>query len=237
MSALLEIEGVEARYGDFQALWGVDLTVEEGERIAVMGANGAGKSTLLSTVTGLLPPSAGSVRFDGLDLAGIAPHRRPTLGIALVPEGRRIFASLTVEENLKIGARCGRKGPWTTKTVVEALPLLDGLGSRSGDTLSGGQQQALAIGRALMANPRLLLLDELSLGLAPIVIDGLYDILGHIGEQGTTVVLVEQDVKRALAATDRATCLLEGRVSLQGRSAELSPEAIVEAYFGLGRTA
>jgi branched-chain amino acid transport system ATP-binding protein len=231
---LLELDGVDAFYGDFQALFGVSVEVDEGETLAIIGANGAGKSTLLATAAGLLQPAAGEVRFDGVPMRRLPAHRRVSLGIALVPEGRRIFPSLTVEENLRLGARTGRKGPWTLRRVYDLFPLLAGLRDRWGNGLSGGEQQALAIGRALMSNPRLLLLDELSLGLAPVVIETLYEVIGSIAEEGTTIVLVEQDVTRALDAADRAYCLLEGRVSLHGPTSELTREQVVEAYFGAG---
>jgi branched-chain amino acid transport system ATP-binding protein len=229
---LLELESVDSFYGDFQALFGVTIDVAEGETLAVIGANGAGKSTLLATAAGLMQPASGDVRFDGRSLRRVPAHRRVSLGVSLVPEGRRIFPSLTVEENLDVGARGGRKGPWTIARVYDLFPLLRAIAGRWGGTLSGGEQQALAIGRALMGNPRLLLLDELSLGLAPIVIDALYDVLGRVSEEGTTVVLVEQDVTRALSVADRVYCLLEGRVSLHGRPPELDRDRIVEAYFG-----
>jgi len=229
---LLELEGVDAFYGDFQALFDVSVSVGEGETVAIIGANGAGKSTLLATGAGLLQPRSGEVRFDGEPLRRIAAHRRVRLGISLVPEGRRIFPSLTVEENLRVGGRVRRAGPWTLSRVYELFPLLEPLAGRWGGALSGGEQQALAIGRALMSNPRLVLLDELSLGLAPVVIDALYEVIGEIAAEGTTVVLVEQDTSRALAVADRAYCLLEGRVSLHGSTSELTRERIVEAYFG-----
>jgi len=202
--------------------------------VAIIGANGAGKSTLLAAVAGVLQPRSGEVRFDGRGLGRLPAHRRVPLGISLVPEGRRIFPSLTVEENLRVGGRAARKGPWTLRRVYDLFPLLRPLAGRWGGALSGGEQQALAIGRALMSNPRLLLLDELSLGLAPIVIDALYGVIGEIAGEGTTVVLVEQDVTRALAAADRAYCLLEGRVSLEGDTSALSRDRIVQAYFGIG---
>jgi branched-chain amino acid transport system ATP-binding protein len=230
---LLELDSIESFYGDFQALFGVSVEVAEGETVAIIGANGAGKSTLLATAAGLLQPAAGEVRFDGRALGKLPAHRRVPLGIALVPEGRRIFPSLTVEENLLVGARARRKGPWSLTRVYELFPLLRPLAGRWASALSGGEQQALAIGRALMSNPRLLLLDELSLGLAPVVIDQIYAVLDRIAAEGTTVVLVEQDVTRAIAAADRAYCLLEGRVSLQGSTSELTRDQIVEAYFGV----
>jgi branched-chain amino acid transport system ATP-binding protein len=231
--ALLEIDGVDSFYGDFQALFGIGLEVAEGETVAIIGANGAGKSTLLACVAGSLRPAAGEVRFGGRAVGRLPAHRRVPLGIALVPEGRRIFPSLTVEENLLLGGQRGRRGPWSLRRVYELFPLLEPLAGRWGGALSGGEQQALAIGRALMANPRLLLLDELSLGLAPRVIRALYEALGEIKGEGTTVVLVEQDVTQALAAADRAYCLLEGRISLHGPTSELTREQVVSAYFGV----
>ncbi len=231
---LLELDSIESFYGDFQALFGVDVEVAEGETLAIIGANGAGKSTLLATAAGLLQPAAGEVRFDGTALRRLPAHRRVGLGIALVPEGRRIFPSLTVEENLRLGARSGRKGPWTLQRVYDLFPLLEPLRDRWGSGLSGGEQQALAIGRALMSNPRLLLLDELSLGLAPVVIEALYGVIGEIAGEGTTLVLVEQDVTRALRAADRVYCLLEGRVSLHAPAGAVTRERVVEAYFGVG---
>ena len=230
---LLELESIESFYGDFQALFGVSVEVAEGETLAIIGANGAGKSTLLATAAGLLQPAGGEVRFDGAPLRKLPAHRRVPLGIALVPEGRRIFPSLTVEENLRLGARLGRKGPWNLKRVYELFPLLQPLAGRWGSGLSGGEQQALAIGRALMSNPRLLLLDELSLGLAPVVIESLYDVIGEIAGEGTTLVLVEQDVTRALGAANRVYCLLEGRVSLHATASEVTRDRVVEAYFGV----
>jgi branched-chain amino acid transport system ATP-binding protein len=231
--ALLEIDGLSCFYGDFQALFGVHLHVDEGETVAVIGANGAGKSTLLGAVSGLVAAGAGDVRFDGASIRTLPAHRRVAIGISLVPEGRRIFPSLTVRENLLIGGHRGRPGPWTLKRVFELFPLLEGLAGRWGDALSGGEQQMCAVGRALMSNPRLLLLDELSLGLAPVVIKPLYATLAAIAGEGTTVVLVEQDVTQALATATRAYCLLEGRISLQGPTGELTRDEVVRAYFGI----
>jgi branched-chain amino acid transport system ATP-binding protein len=233
---LLEIDGVDAGYGDFQALFEISLAVEEGETVAVIGANGAGKSTLLRTVAGLLPVRRGDIRFAGRSIAGVSAHERVGLGLALVPEGRRIFPSLSVEENLRIGAFRRRAGPWTAERVIDTFPLLGRLLQRSAARLSGGEQQALAIGRGLMSNPRLLLLDEVSLGLAPVVVKQLYDALPAIRTAGTTLLMVEQDINQALAAADHVSCLLEGRVSLSGRPAALSRDAITAAYFGLERT-
>jgi len=231
---LLEVDRVASFYGDFQALFEVSLRVAEGETVAVIGANGAGKSTLLRTVAGLQDRATGTVSFDGRPLDGLPTHRRLALGIAMVPEGRRIFPSLTVEENLKVGAVRERPGRWTVATVLELFDALADKRDRPGAWLSGGEQQMLAIGRALMANPRLLLLDEVSLGLAPLVVRRIYQTLPEICAAGATVVVVEQDIGQALAAADRVYCLLEGRVALAGRPAELTREQITEAYFGLG---
>jgi branched-chain amino acid transport system ATP-binding protein len=233
--SLLEVDRVASFYGDFQALFEVSLRVAEGETVAVIGANGAGKSTLLRTVAGLQGRGRGSVAFDGRPLDGVPTHRRLGLGIALVPEGRRIFPSLTVEENLRVGVVRDRAGRWDLGAVLELFPALADKRRRPGTLLSGGEQQMLAIGRALMANPRLLLLDEVSLGLAPLVVRRIYQTLPEITGGGATVILVEQDIGQALAAADRVYCLLEGRVALQGRPAELTREQITDAYFGLQR--
>lgn len=230
---LLRLDGVDGFYGDFQALFGVSLEVDEGETIAIIGANGAGKSTLLGSVAGTVAVGSGSIVYDGRQIGGLAPHTRVELGISLVPEGRRIFPSLTVSENLLIGAYRKRPGPWDVDAVYKLFPLLQPLARRSAAKLSGGQQQALAIGRALMANPRLLLLDEVSLGLAPVVVRQLYEALPAIVEAGTTTLLVEQDVGQALRAANRVYCLLEGRISLQGRAETLLRDQIATAYFGV----
>jgi branched-chain amino acid transport system ATP-binding protein len=232
MSALLEVRGLSAGYGDFQALFGIDLQVDEHETVAVIGANGAGKSTLLNTVAGLVPTSGGTVRFAGEDLLAVPSHRRVGRGVALVPEGRRLFPSLTVEENLLVGGHARRPGRWDVDRVLDVFPLVRPLLRRPADVLSGGERQAVAIGRALMANPRLLLFDEVSLGLAPIVVKQLYAALPAVVAGGTTVLIVEQDIGQALAVADRVVCLLEGRVSLEGRPGDLDRFRITEAYFG-----
>ncbi|MFC8342490.1 ABC transporter ATP-binding protein [Streptomyces sp. NPDC057280] len=234
MSALLSVANVDAGYGDFQALFGIDLEVDEGELLALVGANGAGKSTLLRTIAGALKPFGGTVRFAGEDVTAEPDIRRARMGIGLVPEGRRLFASLTVEENLQVGAATGRKGPWNLAKVYEAMPLVADRRTRRAARLSGGEQQAVAIGRALMGNPRLLLLDEVSLGLAPVVVDQLYTALPGIRAEGTTVVLVEQDLNRTLAVADRVACVLEGRIVLTGRADRLTRDQVTAAYFGTG---
>jgi branched-chain amino acid transport system ATP-binding protein len=229
---LLEVDGLSAGYGAFQALFGVDLRVAEGETVAVIGANGAGKTTLLQAIAGLVPATDGSVRFAGQDLVAVPAHRRVAEGIALVPEGRRLFPSLSVEENLLVGAHGRRAGPWHVGRVLEVLPVIEPLLGRPAGVLSGGESQAVAIGRALMSNPRLVLLDEASLGLAPVVVKRLYAALPDIIGGGTTVLVVEQDIGQALAVADRIVCLLEGRVSLTGTPATVAREDITVAYFG-----
>lgn len=230
--SLLAVENATASYGDFEALFDLSLTVEEGETVAIIGANGAGKSTLLRLIAGLHPPQRGQITYDGGSIRQVAAHRRVRQGISLVPEGRRVFPSLSVDENLQVGAYAGRDGPWNLTSVKAVFPMLGQLARRSAAVLSGGEQQALSIGRALMANPRLLLLDEVSLGLAPIVVGELYAAMPLIRESGTTILLVEQNTDQALAAADRIYCLLEGRISLAGRPSELTRPQITAAYFG-----
>ncbi|MEI6372970.1 MAG: ABC transporter ATP-binding protein [Actinomycetes bacterium] len=231
--ALLEVESIDVFYGDFQAIYGISLSVDEGETLAVIGANGAGKSTLLKTIAGLSRPSAGDVRFDGTSIATLPPHKRVPLGIALTPEGRRMFPSMTIEENLLVGAHKARPGPWNLESVYATFPLISDRRSRLANNASGGEQQAAAIGRALMCNPRLLLLDEVSLGLAPVVVQQIYASLPTITAQGTTVLVVEQDVMHALRVADRVQCLLEGRTVLEGTPSELTRDQIASAYFGI----
>jgi branched-chain amino acid transport system ATP-binding protein len=232
---LLEVSGLDVHYGDFQALFGVDLEVDAGETLAVIGANGAGKSTLLKALAGQLRPSRGTIRFDGQPVTGLPAYRRTRLGIGLTPEGRRLFPGLTVEDNLLIGAYHARPGPWRLDTVYKLFPLLRQLRTRTAANLSGGEQQAVAIGRSLMANPRLLLLDEVSLGLAPVVVRQLYAALPGIIASGTTVLVVEQDLRQALAVADRVQCLLEGRTVLRAPATEVTREQVTAAYFGTAR--
>jgi branched-chain amino acid transport system ATP-binding protein len=232
-SPLLEIDHLDSFYGDFHALFDVSLSIDAGQAVAVIGANGAGKSTLMRTICGDVPIGGGDIRFKGISLTGIPTYKRLRMGISLVPEGRKIFPSLSVDENLLIGAQSKRPGPWTKESVFEALPLLARISGRAANRLSGGEQQALAIGRSLMSNPELMLLDEVSLGLAPVVVKQIYETLPVVASHGTTMLIVEQDVNQALAASSHAYCLLEGRVSLHGPSAELSRDAITAAYFGL----
>lgn len=232
MSAL-EVDSIDVHYGDFQALWSVSLSVAAGGTLAIIGANGAGKSTLLGAIAGSRRLTNGAIRFDGQDVSSLPAHARVALGITLVPEGRRLFPSLTVEENLSLGGFSRRKGPWSLKRIYELLPIVAKLRHRNANELSGGEQQAVAIGRALMNNPRVLLLDELSLGLAPVVIKSLYAVLPDVSSTGTAVLLVEQDVGQALAAADRVECLLEGRVTLEGDAKDLDRDSLRAAYFGV----
>lgn len=231
--SMLQLQDVNVYYGDFQALFGISFDVNEGDLFAVIGANGAGKSTLLRTIAGAMTPKSGKVLFEGEEINGISAHQRVDMGISLVPEGRRVFPSLTVRENLQVGAFSRRKGEWNVDTVVELFPLLKPLLKRQAASLSGGEQQALAIGRALMANPRLLLLDEVSLGLAPVVIKAIYEAMVTLPDRGMTVLVVEQDVQHVLTVAGHVACFLEGRISLEGEPSELSPDAITRAYFGM----
>jgi branched-chain amino acid transport system ATP-binding protein len=232
MSALLTTSALTAFYGDFQALFGIDFSIDEGEAVAIIGANGAGKSTFLKAVTGLVPPANGTVVFDGQTIKGLRASDIVKRGIAMVPEGRRLFPSLSVEENLIIGGQSGRRGPWTLDRIYQLFPALLPLRTLPGNAISGGQQQMTAIGRALLANPRLLICDEISLGLAPIIVKSIYDAMPAMMAEGLTVIVVEQDVGLARQVTSRLYCFQEGRVSLQGRSNELPRDAISHAYFG-----
>jgi branched-chain amino acid transport system ATP-binding protein len=235
MSALLEVEALDVRHGLLQAVRQVSFDVAQGETLALVGANGAGKSTLLRAIAGAHRPAGGRVVFDGKDITKMPAHRRARAGIALVPEGRRLFPNLTVDENLLVARASGRDGQWSVEEVLEVFPLLEPLRRKRAASLSGGEQQATAIGRALMTNPRLLLLDEVSLGLAPIVVEGVYRSLRTLIESGTTIVLVEQDLARAMGVADRVACMLEGRIVLEGARGELTREQVTDAYFGLRR--
>jgi branched-chain amino acid transport system ATP-binding protein len=231
--ALLEITDLTARYGDFQALFGVDMTLDPGETIAIVGANGAGKSTLMRSIAGVLNNAADQIVLDGLPIGAMSAAEVMSLGIAMVPEGRRLFPSLSVEENLLIG-KYGRaaSGAWSLETIYGLFPILKERRDAPATALSGGQQQMAAIGRALISNPRILLCDEISLGLAPVVIRDIYAIFPRLRETGASVVIVEQDIGQALKVADRVYCMMEGRVTLTGAPAELTREAIHAAYFG-----
>ncbi|UIJ83201.1 ABC transporter ATP-binding protein [Rhizobium leguminosarum] len=229
---LLSVENLSAFYGDAQALAGLSLTLARGEMLALIGANGAGKSTLLRSIVGLVPNRKGAIRLRGADITNVPAFGIVAQGIALVPEGRRLFPSLSVEENLLLGGKVGRPGDWNLNMVYDLFPILQEKRRAPSTSLSGGQQQMVAIGRGLMSNPDVLLLDEVSLGLAPVVIKDIYQLLPRITDNGLSVILVEQDVNRALGAADRFICMLEGRVSLEGRPDAFSREQITNAYFG-----
>ncbi|WP_339757496.1 ABC transporter ATP-binding protein [uncultured Hoeflea sp.] len=232
--ALLKTRGLTARYGDFQALFGVDIRLDQGECVAIIGANGAGKSSLLRSLSGVLRQEPGMVEFDGRQIGAMPADDIVELGISMVPEGRRLFPSLSVEENLLIGSyRSHGNGTWDLDKVYGLFPILKERRNSPGNALSGGQQQMVAIGRALMSNPRVLLCDELSLGLAPVIIRDIYKALPEIRKGGASVILVEQDIGQALKVADRVYCMMEGRVTLEGTPAGLSRDAIHNAYFGV----
>lgn len=231
--SVLECKNLIAKYGDFQALFGIDFSLNEGETVAIIGSNGAGKSTFLKSITGLISVENTSVVLNNENIGGYDASDIAKLGIAMVPEGRRLFPSLTVEENLLIGQESQRKGDWNLEKVYEVFPILKERRLSPGTALSGGQQQMVAIGRALMSNPKVLLCDEISLGLAPIIVKDIYSIFPKIKEQGISIVVVEQDINQALKVSNRVYCFQEGRVSLYGKPDELSHNEISKAYFGV----
>jgi branched-chain amino acid transport system ATP-binding protein len=232
---LLQVRDLSVHHGQLQALRDVSLTVPAGTVHAMIGANGAGKSTLLRTIAGLHRPTTGQILLDGKDLTGLRPEQRVAAGVVMVPEGRRLFPTLTLEENLLVGTTNARPGPWTLPAVYELFDWMPDRRGQRAAQLSGGEQQAVAIGRALVANPRVLLLDELSLGLAPVVVRRIYALLPKLLGAGVTILLVEQDVSQALGVASRVHCLLEGRITLQGEPAALTPAQIETAYFGASR--
>jgi len=232
----LQVSGLDVHYKDFQALWGVSVQVQEGTVVSIIGANGAGKSTLLNTTSGLLTPTRGTIEFHGTRIDGQPPHETVARGISLVPEGRRVFPRLTVYENLVIGSYTPQSRPGREQalaTIYELFPVLKDRCNQMADTLSGGEQQMLAIGRALMSTPKLILCDEISLGLAPVIIAGIYKRLKQINTEGITIVLVEQDITRSLKAADYTYILLEGKVVLEGKPGVLTEEQVKKAYFGI----
>jgi branched-chain amino acid transport system ATP-binding protein len=230
---LIETQRLTAHYGDAQALFGIDFRLHAGEVVAIIGANGAGQSTFLKTLTGLVKAPREAVRFRGRAVGSLAPGAIVRQGLAMVPEGRRLFPSLSVEENLLMGAFARRAGPWDLKRLFGLFPILEQKRRSPATALSGGQQQMVAIGRALMGNPSVLLCDELSLGLAPIVIKEIYDAVPALTREGMSLVVVEQDVGVAQRVSQRVVCFQEGRVSLEGASAALTREQISRAYFGV----
>ena len=229
---MLRLDAVDSGYDSSQVLFGLALDAPARQVTSLIGRNGMGKSTTVRTVMGLLATRGGRITFDGRDLAGLAPNRIARLGIGLVPEGRRVFGSLSVEENLRMGMLTRRPGPWTLARVYELFPVLQEFRARPATALSGGQQQMVAIGRALLANPRLLLCDEISLGLAPVIVRQIYESLETVRAQGMSIVLVEQDVQRACASADTVCCLRKGRVTLQGAADAFDHARIAQAYFG-----
>lgn len=232
-AALLDVTGLDASYGDFQALFDVSLHIKAGEVIAIIGANGAGKSTLLRAITGMISVEDSQIRYRGEAIGARPAFEVAALGIAMVPEGRQLFRSLSVEENLVLGGQLARPGRWDLSAVFNLFPVLKERRNHGATDLSGGQQQMVAIGRALMANPDLLLLDEISLGLAPIIIRDIYQALPSIVGEGMSAIIVEQDISRAIRVSSRLYCLQEGRVSLQGISSKVSRDAVTQAYFGM----
>jgi branched-chain amino acid transport system ATP-binding protein len=229
----LAVTNLNAHHGLLHALRDLSFNMASGEVVALVGANGAGKTTLLRTIAGAHHATSGSIMLDGADLTHVPSHRRVGMGVALVPEGRRLFSQMSVEENLKLGASAARPGPWSVERVLETFPNLKDRRTARAGTLSGGEQQATAIGRALMSNPTLLLLDEVSLGLSPLAVNRVYDSLAGLMQSGTTILLVEQDLSRAMRVASRVICLLEGRIALEGPTASLKTEQVTEAYFGL----
>ncbi|MFC4589653.1 ABC transporter ATP-binding protein [Sphaerisporangium corydalis] len=229
---MIEVDALDVHYGDFQALFGVSLSLARGRALALAGANGAGKTTLLRALMGAHLPSAGTVRYEGADVTALPPHDRVRRGIAMVPEGRRLFPSLTAEENIKVGAVRAASPDWPLARIYDFLPLAATVRDRRASALSGGERQAVAIARALASGPRLLLLDEISLGLAPGVVEQVYEVVRGLRESGATLLIVEQDLDRALGACDDVVCLLEGRVALTSETAAASREDVVAAYFG-----
>lgn len=233
MNDAIQIEGLQSFYGDMQALFGVNLTLREGETFALVGANGAGKSTLMRSLVGLVRDRRGHIRIGGNDLIAAAPEDIAKAGIALVPEGRMLFPSLTVEENLKMGMLNRRNGPWNLERIYRLFPVLKERRNQMATTMSGGQQQMVAVGRALMANPRVLLCDELSLGLAPIIVSQIYDSFASIRDEGMSIIVVEQDIQRAVAVSDRMACLLHGQITMRVEdTGTVDLDALTAAYFG-----
>ena len=231
----LTVENLTARHGLLEAVRGLSFSVAEGETLALVGANGAGKTTLMRALAGAHPVHGGRIILDGEDVTALPAHQRVRRGIALVPEGRRMFASMTVTENLKLGTMAGRPGDWSIDRIIEIFPNLRKRLDHKTGHLSGGEQQATAIGRALMSNPDILLLDEVSLGLSPLIVDRVYASLDGLIKSGTTIILVEQDLTRAMGVADRVICMLEGRAVLEGKAKDLTRDQVTEAYFGLNR--
>ena len=236
MSVLLETNNLTAYYGQFQALFGIDIQLNQGETLAIIGANGAGKTTLLQSLMGAITNAKDAIMFDGKTIGDLPAFAVSKLGIAIVPEGRRLFPSLSVKENLLIGGygkKSAQAAYWDLNKIYELFPVLEERQNQLATSLSGGQQQMLAIGRALICNPKLLLCDELSLGLAPIVINDIYATIPEIKQSGISLIIVEQDISQAMQQSDQMYCLMEGKISLSGKPDEVSKEQIHAAYFGI----
>lgn len=231
--SILTCKNLIAKYGDFQALFGIDFHLDIGETVSIIGSNGAGKSTFLKSITGVISVENNSITLDEENIGGLSSDTITKLGIALVPEGRKLFPSLTVEENLLMGKESNRAGEWNLEKVYELFPILKERKNQPGTALSGGQQQMVAIGRGLMSNPRVLLCDEISLGLAPVIVRDIYAIFPKIKKQGISIVIVEQDINQALSVSDRVYCFQEGKVTLHGTPAQLTHDQISAAYFGV----
>jgi branched-chain amino acid transport system ATP-binding protein len=230
---MLQVRSLIARYADFQALFGVDFDLRQGNIVALIGANGAGKSTFLKSIAGLIPNKSGHIRFNSEEIGHLPSDRIVKDGISMVPEGRRLFRSLSVEENLKVGAFVGRKGRWTLEAVYRLFPALKDKRYNSATALSGGQQQMVAIGRALMSNPDLLMCDEVSLGLSPAIVKDVYYAFPEIRSEGLSLIIVEQDIDVALKVADHVYCFMHGRITLHGAPAQLTRQQISAAYFGI----
>ncbi|TWB53114.1 branched-chain amino acid transport system ATP-binding protein [Rhizobium sp. ERR 922] len=233
LTPLLSVSSLSIFYGAAQALWDIDLEAYEGECISVIGANGAGKSSLISAIMGVQSHVKGSIRFQGEEISRRSSTEIAAKGISIVPERRRLFPSLTIEENIQVGAQVGRKGPWSLKTIYELFPELESLRAKGGHMVSGGQQQMAAFARALMANPRLILCDEISLGLAPIIVTRMYAAFPALIASGISMLIVEQETRRALNICNRFYCLLDGKVSLRGRPSDFTDAEIHQSYFGV----
>lgn len=230
---MLQVRNLVARYGEFQALFGIDFDLKQGSIVALIGANGAGKSTFLKSIAGQMPNKSGEIRFNSEEISSLPPDRIVRDGISMVPEGRRLFRSLSVEENLKVGSFAGREGRWTLEAIYTLFPQLKDKRHVPATALSGGQQQMVALGRGLMSNPDLLMCDEVSLGLSPSVIKDIYKVFPQIRAEGLSLVVVEQDIDAALRISDYLYCFMHGKVTLHGAPSELTKEQISAAYFGL----
>ena len=230
---MLKVRNLVARYGDFQALFGIDFDLKQRNIVALIGANGAGKSTFLKSIAGQMPNKSGEIRFNSEEISGLPSDRIVRDGISMVPEGRRLFRSLSVEENLKVGSFAGRQGRWTLDAIYTLFPQLRDKRYVPATALSGGQQQMVALGRGLMSNPDLLMCDEVSLGLSPAVIKDIYKVFPLIRAEGLSLIVVEQDIDAALNISDHVYCFMHGKVTLHGAPNELTKERISAAYFGL----